>query len=58
MNYRQITVVFTDGEQKSLTIDAVNGARVEDGVVRFGRSDGTKWRELFAAPLVQVKYWG
>jgi hypothetical protein len=64
MNHKQITITFTDGDQKTLVIDAVNGVRYEgDGehepvVAKFGRTDSTRWQELLAAPLCKIKHWG
>lgn len=58
MEHRKVTVTFTTGEQKEIIIDRLDGARIRDGVVYFGRSDlGTRWRELMAAPLTQIRDW-
>jgi hypothetical protein len=58
MNHKRITITFTDGTEKIIAVDAVNGVRVSDGVAHFGRTDTTRWYELLAAPLCNIKYWG
>ena len=63
MNYRTITIHFINGKKKEMAIDAVNGIRYDGPVqhqpvvIRFGRTDSTRWRELLAAPLTSILYW-
>ena len=58
MNHKIITITFTDDTMKHIVFDTVNGVRIEDGVARFGRTETTRWRELLAAPLCNIKHWG
>ena len=63
MNHRKITIQFTDGTERTLVIDDVNGVRYDRddlgqvAVVKFGRTDRTRWRECTAIPLHNIKCW-
>lgn len=63
MRHRKITIYFTDGTDRTMVIDDVNGVRYDRddlgqvAVVKFGRTDGTRWREFTAIPLHSIKCW-
>lgn len=60
MKHRKITIKFINDELKELFIDLHGGVRTDDdtpAIVRFGRTDSTRWTELLAAPQSSILYW-
>ena len=60
MRHRRITIHFVNDELKELVIDEHGGVRTDDStprIVRFGRTDTTRWAELLAAPESSILYW-
>ena len=58
MNQRNITIHFINGDESHIVIDRNGGDRTgDDGIVRFGRTDSTRWQEILAAPATSILYW-
>lgn len=61
MNHRKITIHYHDGTDQPVVIDQHRGVRTfEDEkhtILHFGRTEGTRWSELVAAPQLSVRSW-
>ena len=51
---KRITVHLTDGTDRTMVITEI---RIDGPIIRFGRDDGSGWREFLAAPLTSIISW-
>jgi hypothetical protein len=59
MDHVTITIRYMDGKRQNLVIDRLRGDEVEDGVVRFYRTESRGRRtKLLSVPLIQIRNWG
>lgn len=51
---KRITVHLIDGTDRTMVITQV---KIDGPIVRFGRDDGSGWREFLSAPLTSIISW-
>ena len=50
----RVTVHLIDGTDRTMVIDQI---KIDGPIVRFGRDDGSGWREFLSAPLSSIISW-